>query len=149
MTFSLKNRNFRARKSYFRLPVFLLYVPVPYVYKAEPCLIKTWFVSFSGGNMRKWCTQKYITYLISNAFPDDKHSWPYSILGIPLQWRHNYYDGVSNRLYSIVCSTVLFKPTSKKTSNPALLALCEGNPSVTGGFPSQKPVTFDDVRMIQ
>ena len=23
----------------------------------------------------------------------------------------------------------------------ALLALCEGNPSVTGGFPSQKPMT--------
>ena len=34
----------------------------------------------------------------------------------------------------------------------ALLALCEGNPSVTGGFPSQRPVTrnfdvFFDVRL--
>ena len=26
----------------------------------------------------------------------------------------------------------------------ALLALCEGNPPVTGGFPSQRPVTHDE-----
>ena len=25
----------------------------------------------------------------------------------------------------------------------ALLALCEGNPPITGGFPSQRPVTLD------
>ena len=34
----------------------------------------------------------------------------------------------------------------------ALLAICEGNPSVTGGFPSQRPVTrrlevFFDLRL--
>ena len=35
----------------------------------------------------------------------------------------------------------LFKLTSKKTSKPALLALCEGNPPVVGGFPYKGPVT--------
>ena len=35
---------------------------------------------------------------------------------------------------------------------PALLAICEGNPPVTGGFPPQKPVTrsfdaFFDLRL--
>ena len=35
-----------------------------------------------------------------------------------------------------------------------LLALCEGNPPVTGGFPSQKPVTqsfdiFFDLRTVK
>ena len=32
----------------------------------------------------------------------------------------------------------LFKLTPKKTSKPALLALCEGNSPVTGEFPGQK-----------
>ena len=32
----------------------------------------------------------------------------------------------------------MFRGTLKKTSKPALLTLCEGNPSVTGGFPSQR-----------
>ena len=32
----------------------------------------------------------------------------------------------------------LVRLTTKITSNPASLALCEGNPSVTGGIPSQK-----------
>ena len=31
--------------------------------------------------------------------------------------------------------------TSSNGKKIALLALCEGNPSVTGGFPSQRPVT--------
>ena len=36
---------------------------------------------------------------------------------------------------------------SKKTPNPALLALCEGNPSVTGGFPSQTASNAGNVSM--
>ena len=50
-------------------------------------------------------------------------------------------------------SPISLQVLAKSTANPgpwwrhqmetfsALLALCEGNPSVTGGFPSQKPVT--------
>ena len=44
----------------------------------------------------------------------------------------------------------VFRRRSKKTSKPRVTGLCEGNPPVTGGFPSQRPVTrkivpFDDV----
>ena len=42
--------------------------------------------------------------------------------------------------------------TSSNEKNSILLALCEGNPPVTGGFPLQKPVTrsfdaFFDLRL--
>ena len=40
--------------------------------------------------------------------------------------------------HSSVCSTVRWGPASKKHQRSALLALCEGNPPVTGGFPSQR-----------
>ena len=39
----------------------------------------------------------------------------------------------------------LFKLTSKNTSKPALLSLCEGNPPVTGGFPSQRVSNAENV----
>ena len=41
----------------------------------------------------------------------------------------------------------LFRLTSNKTSKPALLALCEGNPPVTGGFPSQRASGIDSISM--
>ena len=39
---------------------------------------------------------------------------------------------------SIVCSTRLFRRRSKKTWKLRVTGLCEGNPPVTGGFPSQR-----------
>ena len=39
---------------------------------------------------------------------------------------------------STVCSAILFRHTSKKTSKPRVTGLCEENPLVTGGFPSQR-----------
>ena len=37
---------------------------------------------------------------------------------------------------SNVCSTLCFRHRSKKTSKLRVIGLCEGNPLVTGGFPS-------------
>ena len=56
-----------------------------------------------------------------------------------LQWRHNERDGVSNhrRLYYLL--NRLFRHRSKKPSKLRVTGLCERNPPVTGGFPSQKP----------
>ena len=59
-----------------------------------------------------------------------------------LQWRHNGSDGVSNHQPQDCHQMETFF---------ALLTLCEGNPPVTGGFPSQSPVTqnfvFFDARL--
>ena len=55
---------------------------------------------------------------------------------ITLQWRHNEHDGVSNYWYLDYLLNRLFRCRSKKTSKLHVTGLCEGNPLVTGGFPS-------------
>ena len=67
---------------------------------------------------------------------DISHIRPWLIL----QRRHSEYPGVSNHqrlhcLFSRLFSR-LFRRTSKKTPKSAPLAFCEGNPPVTGEFPS-------------
>ena len=71
---------------------------------------------------------------------------------ISLQWCHNEHDAVSNHHRPDCLLNRLFRNRSKKTSKLRVTCLCEGNPPVTGGFPSQRPVTrkmypFDDVIM--
>ena len=68
-----------------------------------------------------------------------------------LQWRHNERDGVSNHWRLDYLLNRLFRP-DKKTSKLRVTGLCEGNPSVTGGFSSQRAsnaenVPIDDVIM--
>ena len=71
---------------------------------------------------------------------------------VPLQWRHNGCDGVSNRQPHDYLLNRLFKRRSKNTSKLHVTGLCEENSSVTGEFPARRPVTrkmfpFDDVIM--
>ena len=56
----------------------------------------------------------------------------------PLLWRHNERDGVSNHRCLDCLLNRLFRRRSKKTSKLCVTGLCEGNPPVTGGFPSQR-----------
>ena len=65
----------------------------------------------------------------------------YHILCISLQWRHNGRDGISN----FQCPSCLFRHRSKKTSKLHVTGLCEGNPPVTGGFPSQRASNVENV----
>ena len=46
---------------------------------------------------------------------------------------------------STVCSNVCFRRTSKKTSKIRATGLCEGNPPVTEGFPSQGASNAENV----
>ena len=55
-----------------------------------------------------------------------------------LQWRHNEHDGISNHWRLDCLLRRLFKHRSQKTSKLYLTGLCEENPPVTGGFPSQR-----------
>ena len=69
-----------------------------------------------------------------------------------LEWRHIECDGVLNNRRSDCLLNRLFRRRSKKISKLRVTSLCSGNPPVTGGFPSQGPVTrkklpFDDVIM--
>ena len=55
-----------------------------------------------------------------------------------LQWCHNERDGVpKHRRVNCLLNRVL-RSTSKKTSKLRLTGLCEGNPPVTGKFPSER-----------
>ena len=58
-----------------------------------------------------------------------------------LQWRHNECDGVSNHRRLNCLLHRLFRHRSKKASKLRVTDICEGNPPVTGGFPSQRAVT--------
>ena len=54
-------------------------------------------------------------------------------------------DGDSNHRRLDCLLNRLFRRRSKKTSKPSVTALCEGNPPVTGGFPSQRSGDAEDV----
>ena len=71
-----------------------------------------------------------------------------SLIIFSSKWRHNERDGVSNhRRILIACSTVFFRRRSKKTRKLRITGLCDGNPTVTVGFPSQRASPFDDAIM--
>ena len=55
----------------------------------------------------------------------------------PLHWRHNERGSVSNHQRLDCLLNSFLRRRSKKTSKLRATGLCEGNPPVTGGFPSQ------------
>ena len=74
-----------------------------------------------------------------NIFADYETLFDWQIPTIyPLQWRHNYHDGISNHRRLDCLFNLLFGRRSKKTSTLSVIGLCEGNPPATSGFPSQR-----------
>ena len=62
-----------------------------------------------------------------------------------LQWRHNEHDGVPNHPCLGCLLNRLFRGRSKKISKHCVIGLCEGNPPVTSGFPSQRASDVENV----
>ena len=62
-----------------------------------------------------------------------------------LRWRHNGCDGVSNHRRLDCLFKRLFRRKSTKTSKLRVTGLCEGNPPVTGWFPSQRASNGENV----
>ena len=77
---------------------------------------------------RPWC---YFTMKISQWF-----RWYGSVMtkfdNFPLQWRHNWSDGVSNHQPHHFLLSRLFGGRSKKTSKLRVTGLCAGNSPGTG-----------------
>ena len=72
---------------------------------------------------------------------------------VPLHWRHNDHDGVSNHQPHGCLLNRLFRRRSKKTSKLRVTGLCEGNSPGPVNSPHKGPVTrkmfpFDDVIML-
>ena len=70
--------------------------------------------------------------------------WQHSTL-FALQWRHDEHDGVSNHRRLDCLLNRLSRLRSKETSKLRVTGLCEGNPPVTGGFPSQRSLNAENV----
>ena len=64
---------------------------------------------------------------------------------LPLQWRHNGRDGVSNHQPHDCLLNRLFRRRSKKTSKLRITGLCAVNSPVTGEFPSQMASNAENV----
>ena len=62
-----------------------------------------------------------------------------------LQWRHNERYGVSNHRRLDCLLNRLFRRRSMKTSKLGVTDLCEGNPPVAVGVPSQQAINAENV----
>ena len=84
----------------------------------------------------------YLPICCSNA----SLTWGQSYDHQSLQSRHNEPDGVSNHQRLNCLLDRLFRCRSQKTSKLHVTGPCEGNPLVTGGFPSQKAIDMENGR---
>ena len=57
---------------------------------------------------------------------------------LPIQWRHNGCDGVTNHQPRDCLLNRLFRRRSKKTSKLRVTGLCAGNSPMTGEFAAQR-----------
>ena len=64
---------------------------------------------------------------------------------IPLRWRHNGRDSVSNHQPHHCLLNRLFRRRSKKTSKLRVTGLCVGNSPGTGEFPAQMASNAENV----
>ena len=97
-----------------------------------------------GGLNIMWCIMLSFRHTASHEDGGD-HEYPHDDVikwkHLPLQWRYNERDGVSNHQPVDCFLNCLFRRRSKKTSKLRVTGLGEGNSSVTGEFPPQRPVT--------
>ena len=106
---------------------------------------------YSGTDQRKHQSYASLAFVwgIHRSPVNSPHKWPVTRKMFPfddvimcncqeLQWCQTRFmmSKITSNLTCLFNS--MFRGTLKKTSKPALLTLCEGNPSVTGGFPSQR-----------
>ena len=63
----------------------------------------------------------------------------------PLQWRHNELNDVLNHRRLDCLLNRLFRRRTKNTWKLRITGLSEGNPPVTGGFPSQRASNAENV----
>ena len=71
--------------------------------------------------------------------------WLYQPVFLPLRWRHNGYDSVSNHQPHDCLLNRLFRRKSKKTSKLRVTGLCAGNSPGTGEFPAQRTSNAENV----
>ena len=64
---------------------------------------------------------------------------------VPLQWRHDERDGISNHQHHDCLLNRLYRRRSKKTSKLRVTGLCVGDSPVTGEFPAPRASNAEKV----
>ena len=82
-----------------------------------------------------WVKDKLKVILLSTILP----------LQLPLRWRHDERDGVSNHQPHDCLLKCLFRRRSKERSKLHATGLCVGNSPVTDEFPTQRASNAEDV----
>ena len=102
--------------------------------------INDWINNREAGDLRRWGSSSTQRWCMTCRLGD---------LQVPLQWRHNGHDGVSNHHSPDCLLNRLFSRRSKKASKLCVTGLCVGNSPVTGRkWPvTRKMFPFDDVIM--
>ena len=91
------------------------------------------YCSVSGGRPGGWFCR---THIYETATQD---------ISVPLRWRHNELDGVSDHQPHDCLLNCLFGRRSKKTSKLCVTGLCAGNSPGTGEFPAQRASNAENV----
>ena len=133
------------------LRIIVCCIPVPY--QEDKSLQLIWRSAPAGSSAGAWSSNQ-LRVLLSSRSGDGRLLTTCLNQGVwlPLLWRHNERDGVSNHGRFDYLLNRLFRRRSKKTSKLRITGLCEGNSPETGEFPAQRPVTrkmfpFHDVIM--
>ena len=84
---------------------------------------------------------KSTTYEMSNFILVNNYQYN----ALPLRWRYNGRDSVSNHQPRDCLLNHLFRRRSKKTSKRRVTGLCAGNSPVTGEFPAQMASNAENV----
>ena len=103
--------------------------------------------SLVSGSVRQWTCSHALGYQQGNVYKVISYT-PWNICTVcasPSRWRHNERHGVSHHRRLECLLNRLFRRRSKKTSKLRVTGLCEGNLPVTGGFPSQRANSTENV----
>ena len=88
------------------------------------------------------CLTNELTFAATSVTPAlDIHGLDF----VPLHWRHNGHDGVSNHQPHDCLLNRVFGRRSKKTSKHRVTGLCAGNSPGTGEFPAQMASNAENV----
>ena len=101
----------------------------------QRCPLFTYYPGIHG-NRNPVCYQLLLFWLDIS-----REIWAY----IPLHWRHNAHDRISNHQPHDCLLKRLFRRRSKKTSKLRVTGVCAGNSPGTGQFPAQMPSYAENV----
>ena len=113
----------------------LLFIRIIFVLSCSTGVVSTLF-NYIIESTWKFGTMSSVTIMVANAVGSDPES---------LQWRHNERNGASTHRRLDCLLNRLFKRRPNKTSTLCVTGLCEENPPVTGGFPSQRASIAENV----